>query len=177
MSAVELTLYGAIGVTSVVLLAFLSALVVMLVYRVPYAPTPTREIEKIIAALRIEPGARVYDLGCGDGRVVRAAARAGARAVGYEVSPWLYLVSRVKSLGKPRAKIRFGDFSKADLSDAGAVFVFLLDLVLPDVVAQLDSQLEPGTRVVSYGFPLPGWKPDEVIATSGKSKIYTYQKS
>ena len=167
-------------VFSIILLLFLG-IVMMFVTRVPYAPTPHQAIQKIIDELNIQPGQVVYDLGCGDGRFLFAAEKKGARAIGFEISPFPYLRARLKkAVTGSRAKIHYKNFYAAHLFDANVVFCFLVDTVMPRLEKKLQAELQPGTRVVSYGFHFPNWKMHKVILPEPEkdnfpSEIFIYQ--
>ncbi len=164
---------------SLLTIAFLISIGINLFTRVPYAACPDSQITRIFDTLHLAPGTRVYDLGCGDGRMVFAAANRGLRATGFELQPLTYLRAKLAQLlWYPAADIRYGDFRHADLADADAVVCFLVGSVMPAVTAQLGRQLQTGTAVVSYGFPLPGWQPETILEPllSQRSKIFIYQK-
>jgi SAM-dependent methyltransferase len=135
-------------------------------YEVPgkvqsYYESSPQAIAAMFALASIHPGDVLYDLGSGDGRIVFAAARQGAKAVGIEIDPLLAATSRraVKALGLTGfAEIREGDFFKASFTDATLVTLFLGD----DVNAMLKPQLQKlkrGTRIVSNSHAMAGWKP------------------
>jgi len=153
--------------------------IALLVVGVPFASTPERNIEKALNLLELKPGDTLYDLGCGDGRALLAAERRGAKAIGYEISPWPYLKAQYNLFkAKSKAKIFLKNFYQVNISDADAVFCFLLNRVMDRVEKKLSSELKPGTKVVSYGFPFTTRKPSSTIDTNPEnpnaSKIYLY---
>lgn len=151
-------------VLSVVIAVLLAGIVINLMTRVPFAGTPQDRIEQLLDDLKLQPRMRIYDLGCGDGRVVFAAARRGARATGFEIQPLTYLRAKINQLARyPTAEIRYGNFYRTDLGDANIVFCFLVDSVMPRVARFLERKLTPGCTVVSYGFPLPNWEPENIF--------------
>lgn len=129
----------------------------------PYLPTRDRDVERMLRLAELQPGEVVYDLGAGDGRfIVAAAKRSAGRAIGYEISLLPYLVgvlrifvARVGSSGQ----MRFRDFFRADISDADVVVCFLTPSAMKKLGEQFRQQLRPGTRIVSYAFPIAGWDP------------------
>ncbi len=128
-----------------------------------WLPTPQPLVERMLALAQVRPSDVVYDLGSGDGRIVIAAARLGARAVGIEYNPQLVALSRclIAAAGvASRARIVQGDLLQAKLGAATVVTLFLgpdLDVRLrPELLA-----LKPGTRIVSHDFLMGGWAPDE----------------
>jgi SAM-dependent methyltransferase len=137
-----------------------------------YVPTPEQVVETMIELARIRPGDVVYDLGCGDGRLVVAAAQAGARkAVGIDIDPERIAESRdnVRAAGVgDRATILEGDLFDLDIADADVVTLYLL----PELNLRLRPKLlrlKPGARVVSHAFDMGDWKPDQVAHVAGKT--------
>lgn len=177
---VLLVIAGAIAAFSAVLaMALVAGIIINLLTRVPYAATPGRQVERILDSLQLPPQARLYDLGCGDGRVVFAAARRGMHAVGYELQPLTYLRAKVTQLARHRnAHIRWGDFRRANVRDADCVFCFLVGSVMPQVAQWLEHQLKPGCLVVSYGFKFPAWREAATIPSDhpAGSTTYVYKK-
>ena len=153
--------------------------VALLTVGVPFAPTPEKNVERALDLLELQPGTTFYDLGCGDGRALLAAERRGAKAVGYELDPWAFVKTRVNLWkAKSTARVFFKNFYQADLSNADAVFCFLLNRVMDRVEKKFTHELRPGTKVVSYGFPFTTRKPITIIDTNPQnpnaSKIYLY---
>jgi ribosomal protein L11 methylase PrmA len=121
---------------------------------------------------KVGPGDVVYDLGCGDGRIVVAAAQRGARrAVGVDIDPERVAEAsaNVQAAGvQDRARIVEGDLFAMDLHDATVVTLFLLaELNLRLRPKLLD--LKPGTRVVSHMFDMGDWKPDREEEVEGRT--------
>ena len=123
--------------------------------------------------LNLRPGQVFYDLGCGDGRLLIAATEQEAKAVGYEINPLLALLAwlRTRRRSQP-VKVVWGNFWKADITDADAVFIFLIDRHMARLDKFLRRQLRGGlVKVVSYGFKIPGKKP---LKESGAIFLYKY---
>ena len=121
----------------------------------PFLPTPRRIVDAMLPLAAIQPGERVYDLGCGDGRLVFAAAACGADAVGYEFSLLSYLLAKARSLFHRRAHIAFRNFWKQDYRDAAVVFCFLTMDTMKRFEREIWPPLKPGCRVVSHAFKMP----------------------
>jgi ribosomal protein L11 methylase PrmA len=119
----------------------------------------------------------VYDLGCGDGRIVIAAARDfGARGVGVDIDPRRIAESREnaqKAGVTSRVEFREEDLFEADFHDATVVTLFLWPSVNLKLRPILMKQLRPGTRVVSYIHDMGSWEPEKVIAVNRK-RIYLW---
>ena len=149
----------------------------------PYVGSPEHAVDKMLEVANLKPGEMLYDLGCGDGRIlIAAASKYNAKAVGIEISDHLARTAaeRVKKAGlQKQVKIIHGDFMKTDLSDANVVTLYLATAANDTLRPNLERYLKPMTRVVSYDYPIPGWKPIETSETEGRSNavhtIYLYQ--
>jgi SAM-dependent methyltransferase len=136
-----------------------------------FLPTPEALVERMMAMAQVGPHDVVYDLGSGDGRLVIAAARRGARAVGVELNPELVAVSEGRARAEGVAgKARFvrGDIFETDFSEATVVTLYLL----PSLNMRLRPTLlrmRPGTRVVSHAFGMEDWTPDETSRAEGRT--------
>lgn len=149
----------------------------------PYVGSPEHAVDKMLEVANLKPGEMLYDLGCGDGRILLAAAsKYRAKGVGIEISDHLARTAaeRIKKAGlQSQVKIIHGDFMKTDLSDANVVTLYLATAANDTLRPNLERYLKPMTRVVSYDYPIPGWKPIETSETEGRSSavhtIYLYQ--
>ena len=114
----------------------------------------------MLTMAEVGPEDTVYDLGCGDGRIIVTAARCyGSRAVGIEVDPLRYLwcQARITALGlRGRVRVVYGSFFTQDLSDADVVTSYLLRRTNNKLEAKFKRELRPSTRVVSNEFAFPG---------------------
>ena len=126
----------------------------------PWVPTPMSLVHKMLSMAEVGPDDLVYDLGCGDGRVIITAARRyGAKAVGIEIDPLRYLWCKmlINALGlRDQVQIIRGDFFTQDLSEAGVVTCYLLQSTNNKLERKLKQELHPGARVVSHRFLFPG---------------------
>jgi protein-L-isoaspartate O-methyltransferase len=147
----------------------------------PYVPSPQAVVERMLELAELKPGETVYDLGCGDGRILVTAAREfKAKAVGVELSEALVRQDRdqVKRLGlENRVTIIEGDLMQADLRPADVVTVYLLTEANDQLKPLFEKSLHRGARIVSHDFKIRGWKPervDEVMVSGRAHKIYVY---
>lgn len=148
----------------------------------PDVPTPPQVIERMLAAAHLKPGEMVYDLGCGEGRVViMAAQKFGARAVGIELSPGLFdrTFKHVKDMGLDnQITIVHGNALHYDLSPADVVTIYFLTSSNDRLRPVFEKTLKPGTRVVSHDYEIRGWKPavKETMSVNGGQThtIYVY---
>jgi len=151
----------------------------------PYLPTPPRAVEKMLELAEIKPDEKVYDIGCGDGRLVIAAARDyQAKAVGFEISPPVYLTAKLwhkMRKTETNARILFKDSRTVDFSDADVIVNFMTPDSLKETWREkLESELKPSARVLSYAFAIDGWKPSLVTEPEkayNVGPIYLYKMS
>lgn len=148
----------------------------------PYVSSPQPLVTKMLELAQLKQGETVFDLGCGDGRILVAAARDfGARAVGVELSSILARRSREQAdaLGLAnRISVIEGDLLAVDLKEADVVSLYLMTEANAQLRPKLERELRPGTRVVSLEFEIRGWKPvrvEKFTAHRHDYKIYLYE--
>ena len=131
---------------------------------VHYVPTPQPVVDRMLELARVRRGETLYDLGCGDGRiVVTASKRYGARGVGIDLDPQRIREARAnaKQAKVKNVEFRVGDLFQADLSGANVVTLYLLASLNQRLRPQLWRQLKVGSRVVSHAFNMGAeWPPD-----------------
>jgi SAM-dependent methyltransferase len=127
----------------------------------PFVPSTGKVTAKMIEFGGIKPGMKVYDLGSGDGRLLFAAARLGATAVGFEINPFLVFLTRIRILLSPyrkSVKVCWKNFWTADICDADVIFVYLIPLRMSHLARKLRESLRSGTAVISNSFIFPDWE-------------------
>lgn len=141
----------------------------------PYAPTRLRVVRKAFDQLKIGSNDTLVDLGAGDGSIVKEAAKRGARAVGYELSPIMWAVAAGRAWRQKNAKIYWGNFYKKTLPNATILFAFLMPENMPRVRIFLEKQRLPhGKYFLSYMFPFKDVSPLTVIREEKCGPIYVY---
>lgn len=127
----------------------------------PWVPTPIDRCKKMVELAKLEKGDKVYDLGCGDGRLVHLAAeKHDVDAVGIELSPLVYAMARIRNFFlDSKSKIVMRDFRKVDYGDAKVVFFYLLPAALKTLIPDFKKKLKPGAKIISYAFAIEGWEP------------------
>jgi SAM-dependent methyltransferase len=141
----------------------------------PYVPTKTRIIEKSLDHLKVGPSDVVADLGSGDGKVLLAAAQRGAEAFGFELSPIMWAIAWVRTVGNRKIKLQYGNFFKQPLPNATIIFIFLMPKTMRRLKRYLAKQHLPrGKYLLSYIFPVPGLTPLQIIKEYKSGKIYVY---
>jgi SAM-dependent methyltransferase len=145
-----------------------------------FVGTSQKRVDAFLDHTPMKPGQVLYDLGCGDGRVLRAAAkRYGVRAVGFEVNPMAWVLARIRTFGLRGVKVKFRDFRRTDLDRADVVFCYLFPDVMKSIVGKLEAELKPGARVASANFPISSWQPEAIVRPgTGRhaDPIYFYQR-
>jgi precorrin-6B methylase 2 len=133
---------------------------------VVFVPTPQDVVEKMLEVAKVKKTDVVYDLGCGDGRiVVTAAKKYGCKAFGFDVDP-VRVKESLENVKKNKVgelvTIQKKDIFTLDLSKANVVTLYLLSDLNVKLIPQL-KKLPPGSRIVSHAFPMRGVKPDQIV--------------
>ncbi len=140
----------------------------------PYMPTMHRQRQDALDLLDLKPGQTLYELGSGDGSLLKDAAARGLKVVGYELNPILLAISWARTRRyRKQVKIVWGNYWKADLSKADGVFVFLLDRFMKRLDDKIKAEGRPGVKLVSHAFKIPGRRPAKKI---GAMLLYKYPK-
>ena len=148
-----------------------------------YIATPQDVVEKMLSVADVKKDDLVYDLGCGDGRIVVTAAEAyGCRAVGFDIDPRRVKESRDRVQQKNLehlVQIEQKDLFTVDLTPANVVAFYLNPVVNRRLIPQLQT-LQPGSRIVSHSFPVGDIKPDQIVTMTSREDgqehcIYLYR--
>jgi SAM-dependent methyltransferase len=158
--------YWLIGLGIIFLLLSGLWLIVPALYGVPWVPTREQRIRKALQLAKLQPGETLYDLGAGDGRVLLMAAQEfGAQAVGIEIGPVQCVLGWLRILlsgTKHKARVRCGNFYRAEVAHADVVFVYLTSTQTSRLQKKLTQELRPGARVVSVAADFPDRQPELV---------------
>ena len=138
----------------------------------PYVASQPRIVNAMLELAHVTGSDTVYDLGCGDGRIVIAAAQEyGARGVGIDINPARIEEARARARGAgvgDRISFEASDLFDADIHSATVVALYLLPDVNLRLRPRLLRELKPGTRVVSHSFDMGDWKPDKELVVEGE---------
>jgi SAM-dependent methyltransferase len=144
---------------------------------VPFFPTPMPVVTEMLRTANVSAEDMVYDLGCGDGRIVIAAARDfGARGVGIDIDPlrvWEATLEAEKAGVVDRVRFLEGDIFKADIHEATVVTLYLLPSVNLQLRPKLLRDLRAGTRIVSHNYDMADWKPEKTITVTVAGREHT----
>jgi len=136
---------------------------------VVWVPTPPEVIEVMLNLANVGPKDLVYDLGCGEGEILIAAAKRGARGVGVDLDPVRITNARANAKKAGVAdRITFfqQDLFKTDVSKATVVTLYLLPELNERLRPTLLKTLQPGTPVVSHDFAMGDWQPEQTVEVS-----------
>jgi len=145
----------------------------------PFVQTPLEVAKKMLDLSQIKAEETLYDLGCGDGRlIILAAKEIGASATGIELRE--DLIERAKTEVKRlnlegKVSIIHGNFFDVSISTANVVTLYLTSSANERLRPKLEAELKPGTRVISHDFKVPGWKPNIVYDELLGHTIYGYK--
>ncbi|HLT59085.1 MAG: class I SAM-dependent methyltransferase [Limnochordales bacterium] len=161
-----LSIGGGVIFLSIVLPAFVGG---------AWSPTSMARVRAMLQMAQLAPGETLYDLGAGDGRIIITAAREfGAQAVGIEIDPLRAALCRWRiRLGglTGRARVERANFFDVDLCNADVVTFYLSQAAADRLKDKFETELRPGSRVVSHRRPVPGWRPAAVDERHG---LYLY---
>jgi len=137
----------------------------------PYLPTLSRQIRTALELAGLKPGDTLLELGCGDGRVVVAAARQGFNVVAYELNPLLAAVAWLRTRRyRGQVQIIWGDFWRRPWPPAEAIFTFLLPKYMSKLNKKVMQYSSRPVKLVSFAFTIPGHQ-----AAAEKDGVYLYR--
>ncbi len=151
----------------------LTTILIPMTLGAPFVPIDKAVLKRMMVLLQIQPGDKAADLGSGDGRVVIELARAGAKAQGYEINPFLVLASRknIKNTGvSKQVFIHWKSFWNQDLSSFQVITLFGMPHMMKQLQGKLARELKPGARVISHQFMFPDWP-----VSQQESQLYLYR--
>jgi predicted RNA methylase len=147
----------------------------------PFVTSSVKIVDRMLELAHLKAGETLYDLGCGDGRILIAAAeKYKVKAVGVEISPKLVAEARanIENAGlSDQASVIRGDLLETDLSDADVVTIYLATSLNQRLKPRLERFLKAGARVISHDYAVPGWKPSHVERADDRHVhlIYVYE--
>lgn len=152
-------------------------------YLSPYEPTRKYVSKRMIQEAEIQSGNIVYDLGCGDARILLQTIKKhpDVRAIGVDIMPKMIkrASKRVQKYGlSDKITLINSDILSLNYSDADVIFTFLTDYAMKVLKNMLREQMKPTARLISHGFPVPGWRVKKEVnlknLTNYKNRIYVY---
>lgn len=175
------TLFGAI-----LLLLFLmgsSVYIISLIYSwfsgAPYVSTRSDELKKLISLIPLTPGSHMIELGCGDGRVIRAFVQKYAlTGEGYDVNPLIIAKARILAkLHNLPLSFHMKDIRTIDISKSDTIYLFLFPKLIQEIEMKLTLAIQNGSLIISHGFAIPFMKSYLVRTIQGsRFKTYVYHQ-
>lgn len=157
--------------------AFASQAPPQIVINPPYVTTPAPVVEAMVRLAGVRPDDVVYDLGCGDGRLVISAVRHGAkRGVGIDLFPEHLREARERAVEAgvaDRIEFRRADLFESSFREATVVLMYLMPEINLRLRDGLRRDLRPGSRIVSHAFDMGDWKPDRIVESHG-AKLFLW---
>ena len=142
----------------------------------PYAPTKIIPVRKAFQLLHLDKEDTVIDLGVGDGKILLEAARHGAKAIGYELSPIMFIVAWLRFFGNKNIALRYGNFFKQPIDEATIIFVFLMPKHMEQLRRFVAKRRGPKLQyVISYAFAIKSATPLNVIKEPKCAPLYIYE--
>lgn len=139
----------------------------------PYVPTMRRQVETAFELLDLKPGQHLIELGCGDGKLLIAAAKRGIYVIGYELNPILVAVCWLRTWRYRKfVSVKLADFWRADWPKADAVFGFILPKLMPKLEHKILNEKRGPLKVASFAFAIPGKEP---VKTKDAVFLYDYK--
>lgn len=165
---------------SIFFLLLLATVFIHMFFLVPYVPSSKRVVAKMINVAKLKQKETVYDLGCGDGRLLLAAEKkAKVNAIGFELAPLVFLLAWFKKLFvHSEIKLCFKNLFNVNLRKANVIFCYLLPNVMPRLAKKIKRECKKGTRIISNTFKIPGLKPAKIFSKNpakGLPTIYVYR--
>ena len=143
----------------------------------PFITTPDHIVPVMLDLASVGASDVVYDLGCGDGRIVIAAGKRGARGVGVDIDEALIENAKVSARQagvSDRVRFTKGDIFEMNYHDATVVMLYLSERLNLQLWPKLKAQLQPGSRIISHRFKMGGLKPDRTINIDNRD-IYLWR--
>lgn len=141
----------------------------------PFLPTLKRQVPKALELLDLKPGQTLLELGCGDGRVLIAAAQVGINSIGYELNPILALIAWLRTRKyKGHVIVVWGNYWKKKWPKTDGIFVFLLDPYMEKLNNKIIQDCKSSVKLVSFAFKIPSLKIDREL---DGLYLYSYNKN
>lgn len=137
----------------------------------PYIPSSQKVVDRIIENLELTNKSVLFDLGCGDARIIRRATELypQIKAVGVEIAFIPFFLAKFFTRGNKRIEIKRENIFKTDLSEATHIFLFLHHRAVNDLINNIKRQCSPGTRLISCDFEIKSCQPIKIVGLENKS--------
>ncbi|HMS23727.1 MAG TPA: methyltransferase domain-containing protein [Candidatus Saccharibacteria bacterium] len=158
---------------SLTVLIFVVCFGFVILFGAPYLPTKKDQIRVALNLLNLKSGQSFIELGCGDGRVLKAAAKNGLRVTGYELNPILVVVAKIVTFShRKQITIIWGNYWHKKWPEADGIYCFLLDKYMARLDQKISKDYSNPVRLASYAFKIPNKKP---VRTDQGVFLYEYK--
>lgn len=142
----------------------------VLIFGAPYLPTLSKQQEDALDLLDLKPGQTLLELGSGDGRMLKAAAKRGIKSIGYELNPLLVAYSWLSTRRyRGLVSVRYGNFWNKQLPQCDGIYVFLLERFMTKLYKKITQEITTSVKLVSFAFELT-----EIKHVQERSGLYLY---
>jgi SAM-dependent methyltransferase len=142
----------------------------VILFGAPYLPIHNAQAKQAIDLANLDRDKTFYELGCGDGKMLLLAQKSGARVVGIELNPLLFLVAWARCLAYKNIDVIWGSFWRKSIHEADVVYVFLIDRFMKKLDQKMIKESKDGAILISYTFKIPDKKPIKI-----KSGLFMYR--
>lgn len=140
----------------------------------PFVPTIDPVVQAALDLAGVRAGDHLFDLGCGDGRVLVEGAKRGAQVTGIEMDPARAMLSKANLMAAGlKGEVIEGKIQEASLAAADVIFVYLLTTSNTKIRPQLQRDLKPGARIISHDFPFSGWRAAKQTQIQGEDRTHS----
>lgn len=162
-----------LNVIFILLFLVLLCFAFVVAFGAPYVPTMRRQVETAFDLLELQPGQRLIELGCGDGKLLLAAAKRGIFVTGYELNPILVAICWLRTRRyRKLVRLKMADFWRADWPEADAIFGFILPKLMPKLDRKIITDKRAPLKVASFAFEIPG---RTAVASRDGVFLYRYE--
>ena len=149
-----------LNIIFILLFLVLLSFAFVVAFGAPYVPTMRRQVETAFDLLELQPGQRLIELGCGDGKLLLAAAKRGIFVTGYELNPILVAICWLRTRRyRKLVRLKMADFWRADWPETDAIFGFILPKLMPKLDRKIITDMRAPLKVASFAFEIPGRTP------------------
>ena len=142
------------------LLFLLACFSFVLLFGAPYLPTLSKQVQIAMDMVDLQPGQTLLELGCGDGKVLVAAAKRGWHVVGFELNPLLVLICKLRTWRyRTLVTVKWGNFWTQPWPSADGIFVFVMPRHMPKLDKKIMQSTVKQVKLVSFAFEIPGKQP------------------